>query len=117
MNKTLTDKLRKLRGSRSQSEVCKSLGIKQSTYSTWELGKYEPPLNMLTALCEYYHVSSDYLLGLSDNPQGGSGAGTVVNGDGNAVASPAATVSSPSCRDCPHLTRLISLLAEKKGKA
>ncbi len=36
--------------------------------SGWESGDKYPPVKVLLALCEYFNVSSDYLLGLTEEP-------------------------------------------------
>ena len=36
--------------------------------SYYESGKRVPPPDVLFAICEFFRVSSDYLLGLTDNP-------------------------------------------------
>lgn len=50
----------------SQSQVANYLHIGQTTYSQYELGKRSLPIEYLIKLCEFYQVSSDYMLGLSD---------------------------------------------------
>ena len=42
------------------------LGIDQRVYSNYELGKRVLPLRHLLALAEYYKVSTDYILGRTD---------------------------------------------------
>lgn len=69
MNEIFSIRLREARGSRSQSEVCAALGLKQGTYSTWELGKYEPTFDVLVRLATFLGVSTDWLLGMPVNPQ------------------------------------------------
>lgn len=64
-------RLRELRedANLSQAEVASIVGITQSTYSSYENGSVKNiPLDALVKLCKFYHVSSDYLLGLSDRP-------------------------------------------------
>ncbi len=53
----------------SQSEICQAIGAKQGAYSTWEVGKYEPPLAMVVQLASFFHVSTDYLLGIQEARQ------------------------------------------------
>ena len=50
----------------TQTMVAKMLGIAQTTYSQYELYKRPMPIEYLVALCKYYEVSADYMLGLSD---------------------------------------------------
>ena len=51
----------------TQKQVAALLGIDQRVYSNYELGKRSLPLRHLVTLAEYYHVSTDYLLGLTDH--------------------------------------------------
>ena len=53
----------------TQSELAKELGISQNTYSQYETGARQPSLDMLIKLAEFYFVSTDYILGLTDNPE------------------------------------------------
>ena len=59
--------LRELRESRDlkQSDIAMVLGTTQQVYSRYETGINELPLRHLITLCGFYHVSADYLLGLS----------------------------------------------------
>lgn len=50
----------------SQREIAEMLGIAQTTYSQYELYKRPMPIEYLVALCKYYHVSADYMLGLTN---------------------------------------------------
>lgn len=50
----------------SQSEVAKLLNVKQNTYSQYETGKRQISIAMLVQLAEFYDVSVDYLLELTD---------------------------------------------------
>lgn len=52
----------------SQNKIAEVLGIPQQQYSRYENGKNEIPVRYIMALCKYYNVSSDWLLGLSDTP-------------------------------------------------
>ena len=66
-----TERLKKLREFEklNQSELAKELGISQNTYSQYETGARQPSLEMLVKLAEFYFVSTDYILGLTDNPE------------------------------------------------
>lgn len=48
----------------TQGELAQALGISNKTVSKWENGSTVPDLKMLVELSEYYHVSTDLLLGL-----------------------------------------------------
>ena len=48
---------------KKQQELADYLNIKQTTYSKYELGKINIPVEALIKLADYYDVSVDYLLG------------------------------------------------------
>ncbi len=50
----------------TQKELADYLHIKQNTYSQYENGQRQLPLNCLVALAKYYKTSVDYILGLTD---------------------------------------------------
>lgn len=52
-----------------QETVAKYLGVTQTYYSRYELGKVPLPLEKFIALCKFYNVSADYLLGFSNTPK------------------------------------------------
>lgn len=52
-----------------QKEVAALLGIQQTVYSRYERGFQTIPLEHLLTLADYYHVSTDYLLGRTNNPK------------------------------------------------
>lgn len=70
-NSPLGKKLRILRENRSltQQEVARRIGVDRSTYSYYETGKFMPRLNKLIKLAHYYHVSTDFLLGLEEQAE------------------------------------------------
>lgn len=51
---------------KKQQELADYLHIKQTTYSKYELGKINIPIDVIIRLADYYHVSVDYLLGRSE---------------------------------------------------
>lgn len=50
----------------TQKEIADYLHIKQNTYSQYENGHRQLPIDCLIALAKYYNTSTDYLLGLTD---------------------------------------------------
>lgn len=52
----------------TQKEVARELKCSQQVYSNYELGQRDIPTYVLIALSNFYDVSVDYILGLSDNP-------------------------------------------------
>ena len=64
-------RIRDLREDRdlSQAEIAKIINTTQQQYSKIETGKADIAGAKLILLSEFYNVSVDYILGLSDNPQ------------------------------------------------
>lgn len=52
-----------------QKEVAAYLSIDQRVYSNYETGKREIPTRFVIALAKYYKTSTDYILGLTNNPK------------------------------------------------
>lgn len=52
----------------SQEQLAKHLHVKQNTYSQYEIGVLNYPIEILIKLAVFYNTSIDYLLGLTDNP-------------------------------------------------
>ena len=50
----------------TQETVASFLHIKQNTYSQYETGTLNYPLEVVVALAGFYNTSVDYLLGLTD---------------------------------------------------
>ena len=50
----------------TQKEIADFLHIKQNTYSQYENGHRQLPIDFLIALARYYKTSTDYILGLTD---------------------------------------------------
>ncbi len=50
----------------NQTQVAKYLGMSQTGYSKYETGENDIPTQVLIRLSQLYHVSIDYLLGVSD---------------------------------------------------
>lgn len=51
----------------TQAQVAGYLNIKQNTYSQYETGQREIPLECLVMLAEFYETSTDYILCLTDS--------------------------------------------------
>ena len=56
----------------NQTQLGKAVGMTQRKVSYIECGKCEPSIDDIVALCQYFKVSANYLLGISEhyrNPQ------------------------------------------------
>lgn len=52
---------------KKQQELAEYLNVKQTTYSKYELGKINIPIEVFIKLADYYNVSIDYLVGRDIN--------------------------------------------------
>lgn len=53
---------------KKQIELAKYLGVSQGTYSLYERGEVNIPVDALIKLADFYNVSLDYLVGRSNLP-------------------------------------------------
>ncbi|MBQ4518185.1 MAG: helix-turn-helix transcriptional regulator [Clostridia bacterium] len=70
--KCYNDRIRDLREERklTQRQVAEVLGICQQVYSKYELGVRSLPIEHLVKLCQFYHASADWILGLDTTAEG-----------------------------------------------
>ncbi len=63
-------RIRDLREDRdlTQKEMAQILNCSQQAYSNYELGQRDIPTDILIKLSNFYHVSVDYILGITNNP-------------------------------------------------
>ena len=55
----------------TQGELGGALGVKQTAICEMERGRKTTTAEKIALLCRHYHVAADYLLGLSDDMNGG----------------------------------------------
>lgn len=65
------ERIRNLREDRNytQKTLAEILHVNQATYSRYESGVLDIPSQALIRLAKFYHVSVDYLLGLTEEPR------------------------------------------------
>ena len=70
MRKILSQRLWECRkkGEFTQREVSIYFDITERSYQSYELGTHEPKISILVRIAEFYKVSIDYLVGLTDDP-------------------------------------------------
>jgi len=68
---TFSEKIKHLRKNKNvtQKHLAVEIGLSERTYQHLEAGSTVPTVDTLIKLCNYFNVSSDYLLGLSDAPE------------------------------------------------
>lgn len=64
-------RIRDLREDRdiTQTQLAQYLQIHQTTYSDYEIGNLNVPIDILIKLAKFYNTSIDYIVGLTDNPK------------------------------------------------
>lgn len=69
MTLTFGEKIRNLRedADLNQAQLGAALNTTQRKISYLECGKYEPSVGDIVALCRFFNVSADYLLGLKSS--------------------------------------------------
>ena len=67
--KEFQSRLRELRVERgiSQGGLSKALGLSRNVITNYELGIREPSLDTLKAICDFFDVPADYLIGRADS--------------------------------------------------
>ena len=70
MKDILAKRLRKCReiSGLTQIKVAIYCDITEKAYQNYELGVHEPRLSIIVRMAEFYKVSIDYLVGLTDDP-------------------------------------------------
>lgn len=67
MNK-LAERLKELRKDNGLTlkQISSALSIPLETYANYEHGIRKPPIDLIIAICNYYDVTADYLIGRTD---------------------------------------------------
>ncbi|MCI6734472.1 MAG: helix-turn-helix domain-containing protein [Clostridiales bacterium] len=68
MHNKLGKRLKELRVEKnlSQKALAEIIETNNSSVCDWECGRTEPSLDTVIKLCEFFDVTADYLLGISD---------------------------------------------------
>lgn len=53
----------------TQKDLARALNCSQQVYSNYELGQRDIPTDILIKLSNFYNVSIDYMLGVSNSPK------------------------------------------------
>lgn len=71
MSRVILLRLKELRRSRriTQLKLAMDLNLTQNTISRYETGEREPGIAELVRIADYFHISVDYLLERTDNPE------------------------------------------------
>lgn len=50
----------------TQQELAESLDLSQQTIAFWETGRRKPDIDTLSRMADFFHVTTDYLLGRNE---------------------------------------------------
>ena len=79
----LSERLRLLRAKKgvSQIKAAQSLNLSNTTLSNYELNVSSPTPETLVNMASYYHTTTDYLLGITNNPIGATQQGVDLDAE------------------------------------
>lgn len=109
----LPERLKELRGNRSQKAVAEAVGIKQQEWARYEIGTTVPRADKLQQICRNLSASADWLLGLSSNRGGVTNTATAEGAGAQAVAG--GTIRNGDPATVAILERLAALEAKVAG--
>ena len=98
----------------SQKQISEILHISQRSYSHYETGSRNIPIEMLIRLANYYETSIDYLVGRTDKKKMPKSGGKLISPLPSALFSKGNTsfiLYSPSLRRCSSVSAILEMLA------
>lgn len=66
--KKTREKLKDMDAQWTQGYVANKIGVARSSYTSYENGTKQPPLETVNKIADLFDLSADYLLGRTDNP-------------------------------------------------
>ncbi|MCI8484730.1 MAG: helix-turn-helix transcriptional regulator [Lachnospiraceae bacterium] len=65
-----SERLKDLKNERNlfQKDIANAIGISLRAYQYYEAGERKPDIEILEKLADYFEISTDFLLGRTDNP-------------------------------------------------
>ena len=112
----LSERLKELRGTTSQSDMATALNMKYQQWARYEKGVVSPGADILANICRVHAVSADWLLGLRDsaplretNIKAGNNSAIAIGPHARASVRPPGKMAA--CSKCPHLKKLRKLEA------
>ena len=72
MSRVFAERIRYLRQGQglNQVQLAEKLGVKKQSISNWENDNIMPSIEMLKKIADFFHVSTDYLLGRDEASPG-----------------------------------------------
>ncbi|MGN0106306.1 MAG: helix-turn-helix domain-containing protein [Hominilimicola sp.] len=65
----LNERIKELRTAKglTQVDLARELNVSKQCISNWENNNIQPSIDMLVKIAKYFHVSTDYLLGIDNH--------------------------------------------------
>jgi len=116
----LSERLKELRGTTSQSEMAAALNMKYQQWARYEKGVVAPGADILAEICRVHAVSADWLLGLDKrgtSVNAGAGAAVAIGANARAsVRGKSIAGELPQCSRCCFKKRLEKIEKAMKGR-
>ena len=113
---TFGTRLAKLRENRPRRQIALQLNISPQAMFFWEKDEAEPSFENLRKICKLFGVSSDYLLGLSDEDSKVITNSNIVNESPNATATIQQNNDCSNCAKLNQLTAVITSLTQSNAE-
>jgi len=84
---SLGSRLREIRGKKPQQHMAQALNVSQKTISDWEVGRSKPDATEIFSIARCFSVSTDWLLGLTNERTARHADGGAVSHDGGLAIS------------------------------
>jgi transcriptional regulator with XRE-family HTH domain len=65
----------------SAVKLCSEIGLAKNAISEWKAGRIKPSTEHVTKIAKYFKVSTDYLHGLTDDPDPSAPEGGITDDD------------------------------------
>ena len=101
----------------TQTSIANYLGTTQATISRWITGQNEPDLTTLTALADFFDVSTDYLLGREDDFGNVATSGVTLSSQEQRILMVYRTLSERDKKTIENLFETLSPTGVNDGRA
>ena len=102
----LGERLESLRGSLTQRQFAKFIGVPLTSYTNWVIGPSSPKMEYIIQICTKLGISSDWLIGISNDQTPSHNvtctSGSVEIGNGSSASYSTVPGESQICEICKY---------------